>query len=69
MEDEPISGDGPSVISPREEVPPEVPVGPVCPFRCQCHLRVVQCSDLGNAHYYIPCIQLIIFYFFISKVV
>ncbi|XP_010191642.1 PREDICTED: decorin-like, partial [Mesitornis unicolor] len=20
--------------------------GPVCPFRCQCHLRVVQCSDL-----------------------
>lgn len=20
---------------------------PVCPFRCQCHLRVVQCSDLG----------------------
>lgn len=24
------------------------PVGPVCPFRCQCHLRVVQCSDLGE---------------------
>nr|XP_008535663.1 PREDICTED: decorin-like [Equus przewalskii]XP_008535670.1 PREDICTED: decorin-like [Equus przewalskii] len=23
------------------------PLGPVCPFRCQCHLRVVQCSDLG----------------------
>ncbi|XP_077327012.1 decorin [Lithobates pipiens] len=23
------------------------PVGPVCPFRCQCHLRVVQCSDIG----------------------
>lgn len=22
-------------------------MGPVCPFRCQCHLRVVQCSDLG----------------------
>ncbi|XP_035257654.1 decorin-like [Anguilla anguilla] len=21
--------------------------GPVCPFRCQCHLRVTQCSDLG----------------------
>lgn len=21
---------------------------PVCPFRCQCHLRVVQCSDLGK---------------------
>ncbi|KAI4874803.1 hypothetical protein NFI96_021879 [Prochilodus magdalenae] len=26
---------------------PEIPVGPVCPFRCQCHLRVVQCSDIG----------------------
>ncbi|XP_005279205.1 decorin [Chrysemys picta bellii] len=27
---------------------PEVyPSGAVCPFRCQCHLRVVQCSDLG----------------------
>ena len=24
------------------------PMGPVCPFRCQCHLRVVQCSDLGE---------------------
>lgn len=23
-------------------------MGPVCPFRCQCHLRVVQCSDLGE---------------------
>ncbi|XP_069620469.1 decorin [Ranitomeya imitator] len=23
------------------------PVGPTCPFRCQCHLRVVQCSDIG----------------------
>ncbi|XP_065271649.1 decorin isoform X2 [Emys orbicularis] len=22
------------------------PPGAVCPFRCQCHLRVVQCSDL-----------------------
>ncbi|MFT7814260.1 biglycan-like [Arapaima gigas] len=28
-----------------EEFPgPEVPV---CPFGCQCHLRIVQCSDLG----------------------
>uniref|UniRef100_A0A8D0L252 Decorin n=1 Tax=Sphenodon punctatus TaxID=8508 RepID=A0A8D0L252_SPHPU len=26
---------------------PEVEPMPVCPFRCQCHLRVVQCSDLG----------------------
>lgn len=24
------------------------PLGPMCPFRCQCHLRVVQCSDLGE---------------------
>lgn len=47
MEDEAISGDGPSVVIPKEDVPPEVPVGPGCPFRCQCHLRVVQCSDLG----------------------
>ncbi|XP_029102977.1 decorin [Scleropages formosus] len=26
---------------------PGIPDGPFCPFRCQCHLRVVQCSDLG----------------------
>ncbi|XP_066565962.1 biglycan b [Amia ocellicauda] len=26
------------------DVPPELPI---CPFGCQCHLRVVQCSDLG----------------------
>lgn len=26
---------------------PSIPEGPKCPFRCQCHLRVVQCSDLG----------------------
>uniref|UniRef100_A0A4W5K414 Decorin n=1 Tax=Hucho hucho TaxID=62062 RepID=A0A4W5K414_9TELE len=25
-----------------------LPEGPKCPFRCQCHLRVVQCSDLGE---------------------
>lgn len=40
-----------SGISPEEQfpiLPDEVqPMGPVCPFRCQCHLRVVQCSDLG----------------------
>ncbi|XP_037099674.1 decorin [Syngnathus acus] len=24
-----------------------MPLGSKCPFRCQCHLRVVQCSDLG----------------------
>ncbi|XP_006004204.1 decorin [Latimeria chalumnae] len=26
---------------------PLPPVGPICPFGCQCYLRVVQCSDLG----------------------
>ncbi|KAF3705167.1 Decorin Bone proteoglycan II PG-S2 Precursor [Channa argus] len=26
---------------------PAIPEGPKCPFRCQCHLRVIQCSDLG----------------------
>ncbi|XP_067880291.1 biglycan b [Heterodontus francisci] len=27
---------------------PTVPYGyPVCPFGCQCHVRVIQCSDLG----------------------
>ncbi|KAJ8386672.1 hypothetical protein AAFF_G00167880 [Aldrovandia affinis] len=46
MEDEAGSG------LPEETVeavpgPPHVPEGPMCPFRCQCHLRVVQCSDLG----------------------
>uniref|UniRef100_W5NEP1 Biglycan n=1 Tax=Lepisosteus oculatus TaxID=7918 RepID=W5NEP1_LEPOC len=37
MNDEEGSGPG-------EEQPPPLPV---CPFGCQCHLRVVQCSDLG----------------------
>uniref|UniRef100_A0A5G2RB02 Decorin n=1 Tax=Sus scrofa TaxID=9823 RepID=A0A5G2RB02_PIG len=43
LEDE-ASGIGPEDRFP--EVPLE-PLGPMCPFRCQCHLRVVQCSDLG----------------------
>lgn len=45
LEDEAIEGSAdvqlpfvPSTASPFE---------PHCPFRCQCHLRVVQCSDLG----------------------
>ncbi|KAJ6651577.1 hypothetical protein lerEdw1_020817 [Lerista edwardsae] len=38
LEDEPGSGG---------DVFPDPPAGPVCPFRCQCYLRVVQCSDLG----------------------
>lgn len=59
MEDEPGSGTEdtvrmtervPMVESPVEVVPRTVPEGargPICPFRCQCHLRVTQCSDLG----------------------
>ncbi|XP_062851538.1 decorin [Trichomycterus rosablanca] len=47
MEDESSSGDGPELIPSKVPVGPEMPAGPVCPFRCQCHLRVVQCSDLG----------------------
>ncbi|XP_031795425.1 decorin isoform X3 [Sarcophilus harrisii] len=44
LEDE-ASGVGPtdSSFDPRYDLEP---LGPVCPFRCQCHLRVVQCSDL-----------------------
>ena len=26
----------------------EMPAFPSCPFGCQCHRRVVQCSDLGE---------------------
>ena len=26
----------------------ELPEIPVCPFGCQCQLKVVQCSDLGG---------------------
>ncbi|XP_036376162.1 decorin-like [Megalops cyprinoides] len=39
----------PRVVPPREEQPefPWAPEPPPCPFRCQCHLRVTQCSDLG----------------------
>uniref|UniRef100_A0A673TMZ0 Decorin n=1 Tax=Suricata suricatta TaxID=37032 RepID=A0A673TMZ0_SURSU len=44
LEDE-ASGIGPE--DPFRTVPEVEPLGPVCPFRCQCHLRVVQCSDLG----------------------
>lgn len=44
MEDEAGSG----VVESAPEAPfPAAPVGPKCPFRCQCHLRVIQCSDLG----------------------
>eukprot|EP00069_Balaena_mysticetus_P004744 bmy_04652T0 len=44
LEDE-ASGIGPD--DRFHEVPEFEPQAPVCPFRCQCHLRVVQCSDLG----------------------
>lgn len=32
-----------------EPLIPAMPAMPKCPFRCQCHLRVVQCSDLGES--------------------
>ncbi|KAG7456250.1 hypothetical protein MATL_G00249770 [Megalops atlanticus] len=46
MEDEAGSGLPEVPVDPDVSVLP-VPEGPQCPFRCQCHLRVVQCSDLG----------------------
>ncbi|XP_028305488.1 decorin [Gouania willdenowi] len=45
MMDDPGSGDQPDVTGGQST--PAPPNGPVCPFRCQCHLRVIQCSDLG----------------------
>ncbi|XP_047245938.1 decorin [Girardinichthys multiradiatus] len=44
MEDDAGSGVTPD---PNGSGPSGEPVGPKCPFRCQCHLRVIQCSDLG----------------------
>lgn len=46
MEDEAGSGGDPS--EPKYPDIPRMPEGPKCPFRCQCHLRVIQCSDLGK---------------------
>ncbi|CAO2581514.1 DCN [Lemmus lemmus] len=46
LEDE-ASGVGPEDSGLPPDLPHLEPLGPVCPFRCQCHLRVVQCSDLG----------------------
>uniref|UniRef100_A0A2K6FET3 Decorin n=1 Tax=Propithecus coquereli TaxID=379532 RepID=A0A2K6FET3_PROCO len=51
LEDE-ASGIGPEEHAP--ELPELEPLGPVCPFRCQCHLRVVQCSDLEKFGLEIP---------------
>lgn len=47
LEDE-ASGAGPEDSGLPPDLPHLEPLGPVCPFRCQCHLRVVQCSDLGK---------------------
>uniref|UniRef100_A0A8C0NS03 Decorin n=2 Tax=Canis lupus familiaris TaxID=9615 RepID=A0A8C0NS03_CANLF len=47
LEDE-ASGIGPEDRAP--DMPDLELLGPVCPFRCQCHLRVVQCSDLERKH-------------------
>nr|XP_020455250.1 decorin [Monopterus albus]XP_020455251.1 decorin [Monopterus albus] len=44
MEDE--AGSGVTEAPPGLDIP-FIPEGPKCPFRCQCHLRVIQCSDLG----------------------
>ncbi|XP_010795548.1 decorin-like [Notothenia coriiceps] len=49
MEDEAGSGQ-PDEVTDVSHQGPSVrasPEGPKCPFRCQCHLRVIQCSDLG----------------------
>ncbi|XP_024913617.1 decorin-like [Cynoglossus semilaevis] len=46
MEDEPGSG-RPDVPDVTVHTGPIRPEAPRCPFRCQCHLRVIQCSDLG----------------------
>lgn len=48
MEDEPGSGDEVDKLERPPKVDPALPPEPKCPFRCQCHLRVVQCSDLGK---------------------
>lgn len=53
MEDEPGSGDEKMIVTRKPPIQtspflPDGPDGPFCPFRCQCHLRVAQCSDLGK---------------------
>lgn len=48
LEDEAGSGlPEETVVEAAPPPPPPVPESLTCPFRCQCHLRVVQCSDLG----------------------
>lgn len=54
MEDE-GSGD-PVTESPL----PPVIGGPKCPFRCQCHLRVIQCSDLGKAIHFPVVVYMVV---------
>lgn len=48
MEDEAGSGVPDVKLETTPEVTHSLPPEPKCPFRCQCHLRVVQCSDLGK---------------------
>uniref|UniRef100_A0A7N5JQE5 Biglycan n=1 Tax=Ailuropoda melanoleuca TaxID=9646 RepID=A0A7N5JQE5_AILME len=45
QEEEEASGIIPTSSGAEEEVTPFYPG--LCPFGCHCHLRVVQCSDLG----------------------
>lgn len=51
MKDDPNEDGSGFTISPPVDTPdrspPVVPPFDLCPFGCQCHLRVVQCSDLG----------------------
>lgn len=48
MEDE--NDDDNSLFPTRRPILQEVPfdIFPVCPFGCQCYMRVVHCSDLGK---------------------
>lgn len=48
MEDEAGSGTDDFKGEAAPPVGRPLPPEPKCPFRCQCHLRVVQCSDLGK---------------------
>lgn len=65
MQADEASGLGPEDPSPG--TPGLEPLGPVCPFRCQCHLRVVQCSDLGEwaaGSLYLTCLLYSIHFLF-----
>lgn len=67
MMDEPGSGLPDATLEP---LIPTMPVMPKCPFRCQCHLRVVQCSDLGKPmHDFYSCLlcDVILYLYVLAK--